>query len=288
MPALKIVFSLVLYYYSYYTTKNLTTEDIPILSHGELRIKWLAEEAAAFRGWDFSHLDGRITEEALPWDYRAIIGKFLHPEHKLLDMGTGGGEFLLLLKHPYKNTSVTEAYPPNFRLCMEKLLPLGITVRQTQDDDIIPYDDGEFNVVINRHESFNAQEVFRVLKPGGIFITQQVGGENNRALSELLIDDFIPSFIQHNLVENLSLLQTTGFIIIQNGESFPKVRFSDVGAIVYYAKIIEWEYPGFSVQKCFNALMDLHKTIEEQSYLESREHRFFLVCSKKMSVEDSL
>jgi hypothetical protein len=165
-------------------------------------------------------------------------------------------------------------------LCSEQLVPLGITVRQILDDDTIPYGDEEFDIVLNRHESFSAEEVFRVLKAGGIFITQQVGGENNRSLSELLIDGFSPSFPQHNLVANLSLLQNAGFAVTQSGEYYPKLAFSDVGAVVYFSKIIEWEFPGFSVQKCFDALLGLQKIIEEQNYIESRAHRFFLVCKK--------
>jgi len=246
-----------------------------------LREEWLAEEQAAFQGWDFSHLDGRMKEEDLPWDYREIIRRHLRPEYRLLDMGTGGGEFLLSLKHPYQNTYVTEAYPPNVRLCTEQLAPLGITVRQIHDDSAIPYSDEEFDIVLNRHGAFDAREVFRVLSPNGLFITQQVGGENNRALSELLISGYMPQFTLHNLAETQSLVRDAGFVVVQCGESYPKLLFSDIGAIVYFAKIIEWEFPGFSVQRCFNALMGLQKTIEEQAYVESREHRFFLVCKKK-------
>jgi SAM-dependent methyltransferase len=242
--------------------------------------EWLAEEAAAFQGWDFSRLDGRMIEEPLPWDYREIVGQYLHADHKMLDMGTGGGEFLLSLNHPYQNVFVTEAYPPNVELCYKKLTPLGITVRQIADDDILPYDDAMFDIVLNRHESFDAQEVFRVLKPGGIYITQQVGGENNRALSELLIDDFAPTLTQHSLSVNQTLLQGAGFEIRQCGEYFPAVKFFDVGAVVYFAKIIEWEFPGFTVSECFNALLKLQRILEEQGCIESREHRFYLVCIK--------
>lgn len=32
-------------------------------------------------------------EEDLPWDYKEFISKYLKPNYKLLDMGTGGGEF---------------------------------------------------------------------------------------------------------------------------------------------------------------------------------------------------
>ena len=142
----------------------------------ELFKEWLAEEAAAFRRWDFSRLDGRMTEESLPWDYRDVIGQYLHPGNKLLDMGTGGGEFLLSLNHPHQNTFVTEAYTPNVELCLERLSTLGITIKEIADNDIIPYDDDVFDIVLNRHESFDAQEVFRVLKPDGIFITQETMG----------------------------------------------------------------------------------------------------------------
>ena len=41
-------------------------------------------------------------------------------------------------------------------------------------------------MVINRHGDFNPDEIYRVLKPGGLFITQQVGAENDRELVELL------------------------------------------------------------------------------------------------------
>ena len=57
---------------------------------------WKKEETAAFEGWDFSHLKGRWENEQLPWDYKTIISKYLRPEMQLLDLGTGGGEFLFV------------------------------------------------------------------------------------------------------------------------------------------------------------------------------------------------
>ena len=250
------------------------------MTHEELLKGWETEENSAFSGWDFSHIDERSEEEALPWDYKDMVLRYLKPELLMLDMGTGGGEFLLSLEHPYINTSVTEAYEPNIELCMKKLVPLGITVRRITDDDVLPFDDEVFDIVINRHESFDTKEVARVLKPGGIFITQQVGEENNRKLSELLINDFKPSFITHNLISNQELLKDAGFSILEGNEFFPYLRFLDVGAIVYFAKIIEWEFPGFSVKRCFDKLLMLQKAIESCGYIESREHRFYIIAKK--------
>ena len=247
----------------------------------EMYNSWIREEEASFTGWDFSHLTGRMTEEPLPWDYRNILNRYLKPEHILLDMGTGGGEFLLSLNHTHKNTYVTEAYAPNLELCFERLTPLGITVKQILEDDIIPYDDNMYDMVINRHESFNASEIFRVLKPEGIFITQQVGGENNRILSDILIEDFHPLYENHNLTANISLVENAGFRVMEAEEYFPKLRFTDVGAVVYFAKVIEWEFMGFSVERCKDRLLQLQSLIEKQGYIESREHRFILVCRKE-------
>ncbi len=86
--------------------------------------QWLKEEELAhIHGWDFSHIQGRYAEQDdLPWDYRELVGQYLQPEKKLLDIDTGGGEFLLSLNHPHCNLAATENYPPNVALC-EKTLP---------------------------------------------------------------------------------------------------------------------------------------------------------------------
>lgn len=101
---------------------------------------WKREESVAhIHGWDFSHIEGKYTEETdLPWNYQNIILDYLKPEMKLLDIDTGGGEFLLSLRHPYVKTSATEAYPPNIQLCKETLLPLGIDFRAGDGKDMLP------------------------------------------------------------------------------------------------------------------------------------------------------
>lgn len=73
------------------------------MTENELINAWNNEESIAhIHGWDFSHIADRYTEETdLPWDYQRIILDCLKPEMKLLDIDTGGGEFLRSLHHPY-------------------------------------------------------------------------------------------------------------------------------------------------------------------------------------------
>jgi SAM-dependent methyltransferase len=241
---------------------------------------WTEEEQNFFQGWDFSHLNGRWEEQALPWDYEKIICGYLKSSDRLLDMGTGGGEFLLSLNHSYKLTCATEAYPPNVELCMEKLKPLGIDIRQIFNDREVPFEDNGFDLIINRHEAFESKEIYRLLKKDGIFITQQVGGENDRDLSEKLIEGFEPTFPNHNLNENIKKLRKSGFEILMKEEVFTKLEFYDIGALVYFAKIIEWEFPKFSVENCFDKLCKLHLELEEKGLVEGTEHRFLIVARK--------
>lgn len=244
----------------------------------DLKEEWLFEEKESFSGWDFTHLQGRWEEEKLPWDYKEWVMNYLRSEYKLLDMGTGGGEFLLTLGHPPDKTFVTEAWKPNVELCKEKLEPLGICVKPVLDDDMLPFPDNTFDMIINRHESYDVSEVRRVLKRNGLFITQQVGGKNNESLSKKLIPNFQPSYSDLLLDNEDEKLRAEGFTILFGNEYYPYLRFYDVGAIVFYAKIMKWEFPGFSVVKCFERLCELQREVMDQRYIESFEHRFIIVA----------
>ncbi|GAU78447.1 class I SAM-dependent methyltransferase [Fusibacter sp. 3D3] len=247
-----------------------------------LKAIWKNEEAYVFRGWNFSHLDGRTEEEEIRWDYRKIVTHHLKPTDRLLDMGTGGGEFLLTLNHPHQLTTVTESYLPNVTICEEKLKPLGITVKYVEDDCNLPLVDNAFDIIINRHESFELREVYRTLKSGGLFITQQVGRLNNFEFSKQLLqaENKKPKF-EHHLENEIKEAQQLGFEILSSDEQFPYLRFMDIGALVYFAKIIEWEFEDFSVDRCFDQLIKLHHEIEHKGYVESTEHRYLLVVQKK-------
>ncbi|WP_291652416.1 hypothetical protein [Clostridium sp.] len=56
----------------------------------------------------------------------------------MLDMRTGVGEFLLTLKHPYKNTTITELWRLNIDLCKKNIEPLEITVKEVLEDNELP------------------------------------------------------------------------------------------------------------------------------------------------------
>lgn len=245
---------------------------------------WYEEEKIAhIHGWDFSHIDGRYCEEEdLPWDYKETILKYVRPKMKVLDIDTGGGEFLLSLGHPYENLAATENYPPNVELCKRELLPLGIDFKQASGNGRLPYDDNSFDMVINRHGDFNPKEIGRVLKPNGLFITQQVGADNDRELVELLLNEVPPiPFPNQYLSIAKAAFREAGFRIEEADEAYRPIKFFDVGALVWFARIIEWEFPGFSVESCLENLYKAQALLEKEGAIEGKIHRFFLVTRKE-------
>ncbi len=247
----------------------------------EWKALWKEAEAQAhIRGWDFSHLAGRYDQETPPWNYREIVQSYLTPGMKLLDIDTGGGEFLLSLGHPCENTAATEGYPPNVALCRKALLPLGIDLREMTDYGHMPFDDAQFDIVINRHGDYRVSELRRVLKKGGFFITQQVGEDNDRELVELLLPGTPKPFPGLNLQEQRRLFEAAGFEILRAEECFRPIRFYDIGALVWFARIIEWEFPAFSVDACFDRLLEAQRILDERGVIEGRVHRYVLVARR--------
>lgn len=246
-----------------------------------LKQQWLDEEKRAkVHGWDFSSIEDRHEQAKPPWDYRGLIEKYLKPTDKLLDIDTGGGEFLLSLNHDYNLMSATEGYPPNVKLCQETLAPLGIDIRATDGSGLLPFDDEGFDIVINRHGLFNLSEIKRVLKPGGIFITQQVGAENDRDFVDMLLPNLPLPFPKQYLEYQVAEAKDLGFTIVEQKEAYMPIRFYDVSALVWFAKVIEWEFVDFSVEKCLENLYQVEREVQMRGYVEGRGHLFMLVGEK--------
>ena len=247
----------------------------------KLREYWKSEEKkAVINGWDFSYIEERYKVGELPWDMTEMIHRYIKDTDRLLDIDTGGGEFLLSLGHSPLLTSAVEGWKPNVELCRKKLGGLGIDFHEMTNYSLMPFDNEQFEIVTDRHGSYDADEVFRVLKHGGIFITQQVGEQNDRELVEMLLPDVKSQYSGHNLAVQTEIFRNADFEIAEQNEVFSPIKFYDSGALVWFAKIIEWEFVGFSVEKCFDRLIEAEKTIQKNGSVEGRIHRFCFVAVK--------
>lgn len=248
----------------------------------------LVAEAASipFEGWDFSGLRERAPiTQPLPWRFPDVVSDVAARSEWMLDMGTGGGEALLRVPRRAKRTIADEAYPPNVPVAAANLRPHGIPVVQVEgapdngsQDGVrgrLPYADRVFDCVANRHESFLAPEVFRVLRPGGRFVTQQVDLHT--------YDDFyaalgleVPSQATSWLPLAVSQLRAAGFEILAAERGEERQAFMDVGAFVWYLHAVSWAIPGFEEAELEPALRRIHADMQEQP-LTIRQRRFLVV-----------
>ena len=49
---------------------------------------------------------------------------------------------------------------------------------------------------------------------------------------------------------------------------------------MWFARIIEWEFPDFSVEKCFDKLLKMQEKIDKNGFVEGTIHRYLIVAKK--------
>jgi hypothetical protein len=226
--------------------------------------QWKHEEQQPFIGWDFSYLDGRMLEGQPPWSYSTRAAELMKQSKSVVDLDTGGGErFLKLREHWPTKVIATEHYPPNFKLATERLSPFGAKVLDIEITDLgpLPFGDGEFDLVLNRHAGFNPVEVARVLAAGGTFLTQQVHGM--WAADLLAAFDAKPQWPDATPEQYVPRLQAAGLDIVDQQNWLGELAFTEVGAIVYYLKAVPWLVPGFSVESHLKYLLKLQEQLEK-------------------------
>jgi SAM-dependent methyltransferase len=248
---------------------------------GSLIEYWRQEAAAPFVGWDFSYLHGRMVEELPPWSYPARAAELMRRATHLLDMGTGGGERLLALREHWPATlSVTEDYPPNVALARERLGSLGVRVEEASlgEHDLLPFGDGSFDLVLNRHSGIPCAEVARVLARGGVFLTQHVHG----LWAESLIAAFgaRPQWPHATGDYFGARLQQQGLVLDRAETWEGELVFTDVGAVAYYLKAVPWLVPGFSVDTHLAPLLALQDRLEREGRLVFEARSYLLEAHK--------
>lgn len=243
----------------------------------------VAEAAAApVDGWDFSWLTGRATEERPPWGYARSMADRMSRATAALDLQTGGGEILASVPRLPPLTVATESWPPNAARATALLHPLGAAVVACPDEPPLPFADGAFDLVVSRHPvKAWWEEIARVLRPGGTYLSQEVGPASVFELVEYLLGPMPPEVRRNRAPERAGRAAAdAGLDVVDLRTASLRTEFRDIGAVVYFLRKVIWMVPGFTVERFRDRLAELHRRIETEGPFVATTTRFLIEAVK--------
>jgi hypothetical protein len=212
-------------------------------------------------------------------------------------MGTGDGAVLAGIAPLPALTVAYEEWWPTVPAARARLRPIGVqlVVALGSADNVgtptqgaedaghaarrpgLPFGASAFDVVLNRHEAFDPTDVHRVTRPGGWFLTQQVGSDETASVRALLaLPNRGPVW---NAAIALDQLSAAGWRVEDVREERPSAEFADIAALVGYVRTLAWEFEDLEWEAASPVLKRLHRQSLTQP-LELAQHRFLIVARK--------
>ncbi|MEU6162171.1 class I SAM-dependent methyltransferase [Streptomyces sp. NPDC047130] len=242
-------------------------------------------------GWDFSWFEGRATEQRPSWGYARLLGDRMARSRAALDVQTGGGEVLATVHRAPPLLAATEAWPPNVAIARRTLAPLGGKVVQVGEGDGLPFRDGAFDLVVSRHPVVTRwDEVRRVLRPGGVYLSQQVGAATVRELAEFLREgrpedrptgpagpaDPLATRSGSTPLATVAAAEAAGLEVTGLRQEALRMEFHDIAAVVHFLRKVIWIVPGFTVEEYRDRLAVLHRFMERHGPFVAHSQRHLI------------
>jgi SAM-dependent methyltransferase len=263
------------------------TSDEHLLSYESL--KRIADRLVPIRGWDFSPM--RTRRDPVPWDYHDVVRAYLSPSSRVLDVGTGGGEQFLRLA-PYfgagigvdPNPDMRSAARENAAAAVERGLPRGRVTFESMPEEVLPFPDASFDVVLLRHAPVLVDEVVRVLRPSGVFITQGVGHRNMRNICRVFgvtaYREPLPGRPPdppgpHDTTPMGGSFEAAGrrASVVVRGEYDVRYAVLDVESLVFWLTALNLPPGGFDIERHWRQVAQIVREYTTPSGIETNEHR---------------
>jgi len=238
-------------------------------------------EKAPIHGWDFSWLEGRAIEERPTWHYFDLVAQRAPTVSSLLDLQVGSGGMIAALPSLPRLTVGTEGYAPNVPTAAQRLAARGAHLIHTDEGrPAFPFDGDSFELVTSRHPVDTWwDEIARVLVPGGAYLSQQVGPQTVRELSEAMLGPPTEP-ARRQPAAGRAAAEAAGLQVVDLRVERPVTEFYDIGAVVYFLRLVVWIVPGFTVAKYRQQLGRLHEQIEREGVFRTTASRFLIEAVK--------
>ncbi|MBN1813739.1 MAG: class I SAM-dependent methyltransferase [Anaerolineae bacterium] len=245
-------------------------------------LKRIADSVGEREGWDFSRVQD--AREPVPWDYLDVVRRYLRATDRVLDVGTGGGEKLLSLVGCFDSalgvdvsTEMIETAKKNKAVAQVEAVSF-----EVMPAEALRFADDTFDVVLNRHCTVDVRETFRVLRPGGYFITQQVGARNTHNIC-MLFGCGVGGEYEPELFQELPVLagafRQLGCRVACAAEYDVRYWFLDVESLLFWFQAIPMPQD-FDVEAHWRQVDHVITEFSTPRGIETNEHRELLIVQK--------
>ena len=151
---------------------------------------------------------------------------------------------------------------------------------QAADDADLPFAAESFDLVVSRHPiEVRWREIARVLRPGGTYLSQQVGAGSNRELTDFMMG---PQPVRPGSSARRAAGQAerVGLTVVDVREEALRTVFNDIAAVVYFLRKVLWTVPGFTVEGYRDRLRLLHEKIQAEGPFVAHAQRFLIEARK--------
>ena len=247
-------------------------------------LKRIAASVGERQGWDFTRVRDAIAP--VPWDYVEVVRRYLRPSDQVLDVGTGGGEKLLSLAPHFGagvGVDVSEEMIET-ALGNRSAAPATNVSFEVMSGHALRFPDAEFDAVLNRHCSVYVEEIYRVLRSGGYFITQQVGARNAHNICALFgcgpggEPDWDTE--EEDMVPLARAFEQLGGRVVCTAEYDVGYWFLDVESLVFWHKAVPIP-EDFDIETHWRQVDRIITEYSTPRGIETNEHRQLLIVQKQ-------
>jgi SAM-dependent methyltransferase len=239
-------------------------------SYSQQEVDELAAAVRDRRGWDFSGMSE--LRQPVPWEYREVVQRYLRSSDAVLDVGTGGGERLRELAGAFGHGVGIDADPAMARFARENSAAANLSFRVSSHRlESVPE---TFDVIIDRHAPFDLSAVAAHLRPGGYFITQQVGERNMACVKAALGQRPGPLAMQRRAfaASELSLLALLEYDV--------EYVVRDIESLVFWLNALDLSHADVDGQSALASAETLNRilagNVDDRGFI-TNEHRYLAV-----------
>lgn len=239
-------------------------------------LKKIYDVVGELSGWDFSKL--KDEREPVPWDYLEVVKAYLEETSSVLDIGTGGGEKFIKLSKFFAQGVGVDPNPDMIKTAKAnktKAQNSKVTFKQYGAENLEEINQ-TFDLVINRHAPVAPNQIVKVLKQGGYFITQQVGSKNMLNIKNIFgVSQFVSKW--HNDLDTLiPEFKKLGCRIVATGEYDVNYWVKDIESLIFWLKAIDMP-EGFNMEDHWQQINEIIEKFTTPKGIISNEHRQLLI-----------